>query len=586
MRLGAATRICLGYAVFGGAWVLGSDIFLKTVLDGVHAAWLAPVKGVGFVLVTALLLHRVLVRALAVDARKTRDLALSEARYSALAEMAPVGIFHVDADGQITYRNPRLREISGLPAELDPGGSWEWWLIHPEDHKRAQSRWLAATQAGERFAEEFRIRRHDGRIVWVLCEAVPVTAREGERMGYVGMALDLTAQHLAAEGVRQEKERYELATAGSAVGIWDWQLGDGSLHLSGQALTLLRLPSGEVAPRRVLGMIPKAERARAFAHVRGTLRLRRPFDLELPLVCADGVTRWFHVRGQGVWPATTLAENPSRPTRLLGSLMDITARKETEGQLARARHDAEMASRSKTAFLASMSHELRTPLNAIIGFSELITQQTYGPVGDPRYADYAEDIRVSGLHLLELVNDILDVARMEAGRFELEDKVVDIAAEVAVAVRQIQAGNLQRQLEISVAPGTEGLHAMLDPTALRQVLLNLVGNAVKFTPDGGRVTVAGEIRRDGLALSVTDTGPGISRFVLDNLGTQPFLQAEPSLRRRHGGSGLGLFIVRRLMDLHGGTLHVECPADGGTRVTVVFPPDRQVPPGPSLAISP
>ncbi|MDG3440508.1 sensor histidine kinase [Nitrospirillum amazonense] len=585
MRLGAATRICLGYALLGGSWVLGSDIALDMMLGPVHAAWVGPVKGVGFVVVTALLLHRVLVRALAADARKTRELALSQARYNALADMAPVGIFHVDSTGQITYRNPRLREITGMPAELEPGGSWEWWLIHPEDHKRAQSRWLAATQQGERYAEEFRICRPDGRIVWVLCEALPVTAREGERLGYVGMAIDLTAQHQAAETMRQEKERYELATGGSAVGIWDWHLGDGSLHLSGQAQTLLRLPAGSQGPRRVLGMIPKAERARAFSHVRNHLRLRQPFDLELPMVCADGVTRWFHVRGQGVWPATDTGDAPPRPARLLGSLMDITVRKETDGQLARARHDAEMASRSKSAFLASMSHELRTPLNAIIGFSELITQQTYGPVGDARYADYAEDIRVSGLHLLELVNDILDVARMEAGRFELEDKVVDIAAEVAVAVRQIQAGNLQRKIEITVV-GAAGLHAMLDPTALRQVLLNLLGNAVKFTPDGGRVTVSADIRREGLALSVIDTGPGISRYVLENLGTQPFLQAEPSLRRRHGGSGLGLFIVRRLMDLHGGTLMVECPPGGGTHVTVIFPPDRQVPPGPALAMLP
>nr|WP_281384659.1 ATP-binding protein [Nitrospirillum iridis] len=542
---------------------------------------MAPVKGIGFVLVTAFLLHRVLARVFAVDARKARDLAISEARYSALSEMAPVGIFHVDADGNITYRNPRLREITGMPEELEPGGSWEWWLIHPDDHKRAQSRWLAATQAGQRYAEEFRIRRPDGRIVWVLCEAVPVTAREGERLGYIGVAVDLTAQHVAAEAVEQEKERYELATAGSAVGIWDWHLGDGSLHLSAQALTLLRLPAGACGARRILGMIPRTERARVFSHVRTHLRLRQPFDLELPMVCADGQTRWFHGRGQGVWPQGV---GDAKPSRLLGSLMDITVRKETDAQLARARHDAEMASRSKTAFLASMSHELRTPLNAIIGFSELITEQTYGPVGDPRYAEYAEDIRVSGLHLLELVNNILDVARMEAGRFELEDKVVDIAAEIAVAVRQIQAGNLKRQLDITVSPGATGLHAMLDPTALRQVLLNLLGNAVKFTPDGGQVTVTGEIRQDGVALSVADTGPGISRYVLDHLGTQPFLQAEPSLRRRHGGSGLGLFIVRRLMDLHGGTLSVECPPGGGTRVTVVFPPDRQVPPGPALAM--
>ncbi|WP_044560921.1 PAS domain-containing protein, partial [Azospirillum sp. B4] len=438
MRVGAATRICLGYALLGGLWVLGSDILLEATLGPVHAAWLAPVKGVGFVLVTALLLHRVLLRTFAIDARKSRDLAISEARYSALAEMAPVGIFHVDGTGDITYRNPRLREITGMPSGLDPGGSWEWWLIHPEDHKRAQSRWVAATQAGQRYAEEFRVRRPDGRVVWVLCEAVPVTAREGERLGYIGVAVDLTAQYLAAEAVRQEKERYELATAGSAVGIWEWHLRDRGMHLSAQTLTLLRLPAGPHGARRVLGMIPRAERARAFDHVRTHLRLRQPFDLELPMVCADGQARWFHARGQGVWRED---DDGARPTRLLGSLADITVRKETEAQLARARHDAEMASRSKTAFLASMSHELRTPLNAIIGFSELITQQTYGPVGDARYADYAEDIRVSGLHLLELVNDILDVARMEAGRFELEDKVVDIAGEIAVAVRQIQAGN-------------------------------------------------------------------------------------------------------------------------------------------------
>ncbi|MDE1149187.1 MAG: PAS domain-containing sensor histidine kinase [Azospirillaceae bacterium] len=575
MKLGAATRICLGYALLGITWILTSDFVLDVFppLFSGHPVgpWVGPAKGVAFVIVTALLLHRMLTRTFRADAEKAQALVVSEARYATLAEMSPVGIFQADGAGTVTFHNDKMRELAGVPTPMERG-----W-VHAEDRDRVRACWEAAIATGGFFSEEFRMARPDGRLAWVLCQAAPIAAGPA---GYVGVLIDLTDRQVALEEVRLGKERYELAVTGSAVGIVDWRLADDDLHLSDQARALLRLPLNERATgHALLRLLPADERRRVFSATRDHLDTRAPFDLELRLRCADGVTRWFHARGQVVQDAQ------GRPRRALGSLVDISVRKETESQLARARQDAEMASLSKTAFLASMSHELRTPLNAIIGFSELITQQTYGAVGDPRYAEYAEDIRVSGLHLLDLVNDILDVARMEAGRFELEDKVVDIAAEIAIAVRQIQAGNLQRHLEVTVAPGAGGLHAMVDPTALRQVLLNLLGNAAKFTPDGGRVTVAATIRADGLALSVTDTGPGISRHVLENLG-QPFLQAEPSLRRRHGGSGLGLFIVRRLMELHGGMLMVDCPPGGGTCVTVVFPPDRQVPPGPALAMLP
>ena len=244
---------------------------------------------------------------------------------------------------------------------------------------------------------------------------------------------------------------------------------------------------------------------------------------------------------------------------------------ETRDDALRKRFEAETANASKTAFLANMSHELRTPLNAILGFSEIIAQECFGPTGSPRYKEYAGDIHASGAHLLSLINDLLDVAKIEAGKMEIEPCVLEAQRTFDLALKLLgaKAREKHQQLTISIDPSAPPLFA--DERALKQILINLVSNAVKFTPEGGRIQVLGSAARGGgFQISVQDNGPGIPREKLDRIFT-PFSQVDNRYDRQAGGTGLGLALIRGLAELHGGRAWLESEPGKGCCAYVVLP---------------
>jgi two-component system, cell cycle sensor histidine kinase PleC len=244
---------------------------------------------------------------------------------------------------------------------------------------------------------------------------------------------------------------------------------------------------------------------------------------------------------------------------------------ETRDDALRKRFEAETANASKTAFLANMSHELRTPLNAILGFSEIIAQECFGPVGSARYKEYAGDIHSSGAHLLSLINDLLDVAKIEAGKMEIAPNPLDAHRTFDIALKLIgaKAREKHQELKIKIAEDTPPLYA--DERALKQILINLVSNAVKFTPEGGLITVSAGTARDGrFEICCADNGPGIPRDKLDKIFT-PFSQVDNRYDRQAGGTGLGLALVRGLAELHGGRAWLESEFGKGCRAYVVLP---------------
>lgn len=253
-------------------------------------------------------------------------------------------------------------------------------------------------------------------------------------------------------------------------------------------------------------------------------------------------------------------------TLVLDALELHRALSETEA----AREEAMLASRSKGEFLAFMSHELRTPLNAVIGFAEMVESEAYGPLGNVKYKDYAGLIRQAGQHLLEVINSILDLSRIEAGKMTLtldRLKVVDEAdAVISLLLTQARQKELSLVMDASLH-GLPVLHA--DRSAFRQVLLNLISNAIKFTPAEGRIVVSGAVEKNTLRIGIGDDGPGIAPADLVRLG-EAFYQAGPKNQRRQG-SGLGLAISHRLMALHGGRLKIASALGHGTTATMIFP---------------
>jgi two-component system cell cycle sensor histidine kinase PleC len=251
-------------------------------------------------------------------------------------------------------------------------------------------------------------------------------------------------------------------------------------------------------------------------------------------------------------------------------ILDITKEKERESDLQSAKESAENASRTKSEFLANMSHELRTPLNAIIGFAEVIQMQMYGPSAADRYAGYAKDVVESARHLLDVINDILDMSKIEAGRYTIDPQETSIA-ELVASCTKIVAGRAEAGAIAMLSSVEEGLPSlMVDARAMKQVLLNLLSNAVKFTPRGGTVTVGARREGTGVTLYVVDTGPGIPEDQLSRV-CEPFHQVDSGLERKHEGAGLGLSISRRLVELHGGRLEIASAPGAGATVQVRLP---------------
>jgi signal transduction histidine kinase len=285
----------------------------------------------------------------------------------------------------------------------------------------------------------------------------------------------------------------------------------------------------------------------------------------------DGSYRWFHATGGAV------RGTAAGLCRACGSLVDIHAAKQAEEDrqkllldLDTARTEAEAASRAKSDFLATVSHELRTPLNAIIGFSDLQRNEIYGPLGHPRYREYANDIHTSGQHLLDLVETILDISKAEARMLQVEPTWLDPLEILETTMPLIRGAAEAKQIRISRESPAAQLRCFADARALRQILLNLLSNAVKFTPDGGSVTVKFAPEDRAMELTVRDTGIGVAKSDLPRL-MKPFEQADRGYGRQNGGTGLGLPLVDSLTRLHGGEFSIDSTIGVGTAATVRLP---------------
>ena len=264
----------------------------------------------------------------------------------------------------------------------------------------------------------------------------------------------------------------------------------------------------------------------------------------------------------------------------------VVERNEALEQLAEAMEETEFANRAKSEFLAHMSHELRTPLNSIIGFSEIIRDGIFGPLGNPRYQEYLEDIHSSGRHLLDLINDILDVSKVEAGEMALVEEWVNIEEIIASSIRLIEGRAEKGNVTLSTVIPADLPRLLAEELRSKHILLNLRSKAVKFTPAGGTITAKAGRNDDGtLTISIEDTGIGISEDDIEEV-LEPFTQARSGRAQRHEGTGLGLYLVKKLTEMHDGALEIESSLGAGTRVSVSFPKERIAPaPGKPMAES-
>ena len=317
----------------------------------------------------------------------------------------------------------------------------------------------------------------------------------------------------------------------------------------------------------IAGSLVSGERfAEALRLIQGQLALsqNQPQGVDLTghaeLELADG--RWVRMT------ASSTSEGGS-----IMLLSDFTMVKEREASLRNATRAAEAANAAKTRFLANMSHELRTPLNAIIGFSEIIQNQLFGPLNNARYLDYSGDIWRSGRHLLDVINSVLDLAKSESGKMNLDIRDTDMGEVLRDCIPMVREQITQAGHSFEVSGLDQKLPVSGDPAKLRQIFLNLLSNAMKFTPQGGRVWLEAKLVGDCVKVTVGDSGIGMSADDIE-VAMQPFGQVDNRLERRYEGTGLGLPLTRAFVELHGGAMSFDSARDHGTRVTVSFPPRK------------
>ncbi len=444
------------------------------------------------------------------------------------------------------------------------------------------------------FDNEFRMQHENGSWVWLRARAALAPAVKNDVPHLVGIVFDITRQKqldkLNSDAEVRLKDAIENIS--EAFVLWDT---DSKLVLCNSKYQQFHsLPPSVCEPGTAYAVVAAASREPTVnKFVPGQINGKsgsRSIEVQL----ADG--RWLQINerrtkdGGFVSVGTDISALKSQEESLLRSektlmvaVRDLQRERQTAEEqsqrlaeladkYASEKTRAEAANRSKSEFLANMSHELRTPLNAIIGFSEVMTSEFFGPMGSGKYAEYAADIRKSGHFLLDVINDILDMSKIEAGRTDLEFSTVDLAGVVDDVMRLI--GPRAAESGVAVKQDlrkTEGFVA--DRRALKQVIINLMSNAVKFTPEGGTITLAAQSDSKNIILSIIDTGIGIPLRDIEKLG-RPFEQVENQFTKTRGGSGLGLAISRSLVELHGGQLSIQSAVGRGTTVTVTLPKQR------------
>jgi PAS domain S-box-containing protein len=433
---------------------------------------------------------------------------------------------------------------------------------------------------------------------------VPKAEREkyfAERMAFHANPVG-SFERQFADGIWQELQEFRLPDGGLMLlmaDITERKRAEAALRHSEQRLSLHRdhTPLGAVEwdpEGRVVAWNAAAEHI--FGYRREEIIGRRSAELIIPAHVRPKVAATLQAvwRGEGGrrstnenltkdgriivcdWYNTPLIDADGRVMGVASLVQDITQRIKAEAELREAKEAAEASDRTKSEFLANISHELRTPLNAIIGFSEVIAEAMMGPVGTPRYTEYARDIRNSGVHLLSIINDLLDISKIEAGRFELHEETAAPHELLEASIRLVRERAEKAGLRCEMLAPTDLPQLAVDPRAMKQILLNLLSNAVKFTPSGGSVRANAHLdAAGGLVFAVADTGIGMRPEDIPR-ALAPFTQIDSQFSRRHEGTGLGLPLAKKLVELHGGSLDLASTPGQGTTVTVRLPPTRVI----------
>jgi len=501
--------------------------------------------------------------------RAQEALARASKDFRRIFDNAAEGVYQSTPEGRQLRANPALVRLNGYASEAELLAAvndiaTEWYV---DPTRRAEFKRLLERD-GRVSDFESEVYRHKTRErIWISENAWIVRGEDGRPLFYEGTVVDITQRKRMELALSESERRFRDFAEVSSDWYWETDAQHRFAYLSDQPGIDPAKRIGKTRWELAVDLDDEPEKWRG---LRALLDRHEPFrDFVYRSRADDGRVKHNAVSGKPMFDAG------GRFLGYRGTARNVAGMVEAEERLRRAMLEAEEANQAKVAFLANMSHELRTPLNAILGFAEVIRDRLYG-ADDARYAEYAKFICESGSHLLTIINDILDMAKMDAGRLQLFESEFDLGALIRrqcdLMARRAQNSGVTVAAE--VAADLPGLRA--DEVRVRQIVLNLLSNAVKFTPAGGRVTASAGTRPDGrLAIAVADTGIGMTEEEIA-VAMQPFRQVDADLARRYEGTGLGLPITKSLAALHGGELAIESEKGKGTTVTVLLPAARVV----------
>lgn len=504
-------------------------------------------------------------------AQRTADLQASEERWQLALQGSDASLWDWNLLTHKIFRTQRWRQLRGLSQEEVGTNPAEWVeRIHPEDRDRV----LAAfndhlARKTPFYAAEYRVRQRDGQYLWILDRGQAQWDENGTPVRIIGSEMDIDRRKQAEEELRKNTVHLSSAQRIARLGSWEFHIDTQAIRWSEETYRIFdrALQDGPPTLEEFSNYICESDRPMVQAALDLVINHNQPFEAEYRICHADGTLKYVLSRGELVYGES------GRPPVLVGTVLDISARKLAELQLQRTNEELDRATRLKDEFLANMSHELRTPLNAILGMSEGLGEGIFGPINDRQQKAIAT-IERSGRHLLELINDILDLSKIEAGKLEIDAAPVSVDYLCESSLTFVRQQAVTKGIDLTMRELSPMPDIVVDERRIRQALINLLTNAIKFTPTGGRVELSVSYGENPngrtLELSVIDTGIGIAQADLCKL-FEPFVQIDSRLNRQHEGTGLGLALVKQLVELHGGQVSVTSQVGQGSCFTISLP---------------
>ncbi len=479
-------------------------------------------------------------------------------------------IFETDTEGKILFLNNKWEKITGHTVDSSIGKNL-FSMIYKQDQSEQRKLFQSVVDGKETNTRAFtRLRTSQGKFRSVEISISMLRTDKNNNLRVVGMFTDIEERRQAERALSEAERKYRTIVENAAGGIFQ-------ITPTGQYLSLNPSMSRILGYEKPISALQDIKNANKEIYVNPKDRNHMLNKLMQEGSLSNFETQIRNKNGDILWineNARAVKDHNDQILYFEGSIEDITIRKETEMVLKEAKLKSDLDNRSKSEFLANMSHELRTPLNSIIGFSEIIKGEVFGPVGQEAYKDYAGDIYESGKHLLKIIGDILDISRIDAGERELVESNVDIKRVTERCLKILEGKKDYEKLSVINKLGKNMPLLFGEEIAIKQMIMSLLSNAIKFTQEGGRVEIESSIDHDGqYVYSVSDTGSGMNESEIEK-ALQPFSQLETGHDRKNSGTGLGLTIVKSLIELHGGRLDIFSEKGIGTTATLVFPKFR------------